>query len=216
MFEAVIFDFDGVILDSEPIHYDACCSVLGVLGIELSYPEFMAHYLGLADKDMFPKLLHDKGFNFSADEIKQLIQQKEKAYTHTIGSREYLPLIADFEQFIFKIAAKVKKIAICSGSSRNEIDAVLSKVRQGKLQAYFNTIVTAEDVGVGKPSPEGYLLTAKRLQVLPSRCLVIEDTLHGVKAAKAAGMQVIGLLTTYERQEFLIADRVVSGFRQLL
>lgn len=216
MFEAVIFDFDGVILDSEPIHYETCCSVFGALGIELSYTEFMVHYLGLADKEMFPKLLHDKGFNFSADEIKQLIQQKENAYTHIIRSREYLPLIADFEQFIFKIASTVKKIAICSGSSRNEIIAVLSKVRQGKLQAYFSTIVTAEDVAVGKPSPEGYLLTAKRLQVSPSRCLVIEDTLHGVKAAKAAGMQVIGLMTTYDRQEFLIADRVISGFRQLL
>ncbi|EHL31380.1 HAD family hydrolase [Legionella drancourtii] len=216
MFEAVIFDFDGVILDSEPIHYEACCAVLGALGIKLSYTEFMAHYLGLADKDMFPKLLHDKGFHFSADEIKQLIQQKENVYTHIISSREYLPLIADFEQFIFKIAFTVKKIAICSGSSRNEITAVLSKVRQGKLQAYFNIIVTAEDVSIGKPSPEGYLLTAKRLQVSPSQCLVIEDTLHGVKAAKAAGMQVIGLLTTYNRQEFLIADRVISGFRKLL
>lgn len=216
MFEAVIFDFDGVILDSEPIHYEACCSVLGSLGIELSYTEFMAHYLGLADKEMFPKLLQDKGFNFSTDEIKQLTQQKEKAYTYIIGSREYLPLIADFEQFIFKIAATVKNIAICSGSSRNEIAAVLAKVRQGKLQAYFNTIVTAEDVRVGKPSPEGYLLTAKRLQVSPARCLVIEDSLHGVKAAKAAGMQVIALLTTYDRQEFLIADRVIRGFRQLL
>lgn len=94
--------------------------------------------------------------------------------------------------------------------------AVLSKVRQGKLRAYFDTIVTAEDVQIGKPSPEGYLLTAKRLDVLPSRCLVIEDTPYGVNAAKAAGMQVIGLMTTYERQHFFTAERVVKGYRQLL
>jgi len=89
-------------------------------------------------------------------------------------------------------------------------------VRQGKLLSYFDTIVTSDDVKTGKPSPEGYLLTAQQLDVLPSQCLVIEDTPHGVKAAKSAGMQVIGLMTTYDRQQFLMADRVVSGYRQLL
>ncbi len=216
MFDAIIFDFDGVILDSEPIHYEACCEVLKPLGITISYQEYMDKYLGLADKDMFPSLLKNKGFSFSNTEIHCFIHQKSTAYINIINSSDSLPLVADFEQFIFKIASKVKKIAICSGSSHSEIMAVLSKVRQGKLRAYFDTIVTAEDVQIGKPSPEGYLLTAKRLDVLPSRCLVIEDTPYGVNAAKAAGMQVIGLMTTYERQHFFTAERVVKGYRQLL
>ncbi|KTD10939.1 HAD-superfamily hydrolase [Legionella gratiana] len=216
MFDAIIFDFDGVILDSEPIHYKACCEVLKPLGITISYKEYMDKYLGLADKDMFPKLLKNEGLSFSNEEIHHFIQQKSATYIDIINSSDTLPLIADFDQFIFKIASKVKKIAICSGSSRSEITAVLSKVRQGKLRAYFDIIVTAEDVQIGKPSPEGYLLTAKRLDVLPPHCLVIEDTPHGVNAAKAAGMQVIGLMTTYERQYFLTAERVVKGYRQLL
>ncbi|WP_454780481.1 HAD family hydrolase [Legionella sp. WA2022007384] len=216
MYDAIIFDFDGVILDSEPIHYDACCYVLKPLGISISYSEYMENYLGLADKDLFPKLLHNKGVSSSDTETKRLIQQKSEVYVHIINTCNPLPLIVDFEQFIFKIASKVNKIAICSGSSRSEISAVLSRVRQGKLQAYFDAIVTTEDVQSGKPSPEGYLLAATRLNVIPGRCLVIEDTLHGIKAAKAAGMQVIGLTTTYGRNQFLLADQVITGYRQLL
>ncbi len=216
MYDAIIFDFDGVILDSEPIHYEACCHVLKSLGITISYSEYMKKYLGFSDKDMFPRLLLNEGLSYSDREIKHLIQQKTRAYIHIISNQNPLPLIVDFEQFIFKIAPKINKIAICSGSSRSEIIAVLSKVRQGKLHAYFDTIVTTEDVQSGKPSPEGYLLAAKRLNVAPGRCVVIEDTLHGVKAAKAAGMQVIGLTTSYDKHQFLIADNVVTGYRQLL
>ncbi|MCE0722957.1 MULTISPECIES: HAD family hydrolase [Legionella] len=216
MYDAIIFDFDGVILDSEPLHYEACCHVLKSLGITISYSEYMKKYLGFSDKDMFPRLLHNEGVRCSDKEIKQLIQQKAMAYINIIHHRDSIPLIVDFEQFIFKISFKINKIAICSGSSRPEITAVLSKVRKGKLQAYFDTIVTSEDVQSGKPSPEGYLLAAKRLKVAPGRCLVIEDTLHGVKAAKVAGMQVIGLMTTYDRHQFLIADKVITGYRQLL
>ncbi|KTD02255.1 HAD family phosphatase [Fluoribacter gormanii] len=216
MYDAIIFDFDGVILDSEPIHYEACCHVLKPLGISISYSDYTEKYLGLSDKDMFPKLLDNEGFSSSVAETKRLIQQKTEAYINIINTRDPLPLIVDFEQFIFKIAPKVNKIAICSGSSRGEITAVLSRVRQGKLRAYFDAIVTTEDVQSGKPSPEGYLLTAKLLNVTPGRCLVIEDTLHGIKAAKAAGMQVIGLTTTYDRHQFLIADQAITGYRQLL
>ncbi|PWY57060.1 HAD family phosphatase [Legionella qingyii] len=216
MYDAIIFDFDGVILDSEPIHYEACCYVLKSLGISIDYSEYMEKYLGLADKDMFPKLLHNEGIKISDVETKRLIQQKAEVYIKIINTRNTLPLIVDFEQFIFKIASKINKIAICSGSNRDEISAVLSRVREGKLHEYFDAIVTIEDVQSGKPSPEGYLLAAKRLNVIPSRCLVIEDTLHGIKAAKAAGMQVIGLTTTYDRHQFLIADQVITGYRQLL
>ncbi|WP_010652998.1 HAD family hydrolase [Fluoribacter dumoffii] len=216
MFDALIFDFDGVVLDSEPLHYEAYCRVLNPLGVTLSYSEYKQECLGLADKETCPKLLRNKGLDYSEAEVQQLIEQKIEAYTHIINTSDSLPLVTDFEQFIFKMAPKVNKIAICSGSTRGEITAVLSKARKGKLHAYFDTIVTADDVQVGKPSPEGYLLTAQRLNIAPGRCLVIEDTLHGVKAAKGAGMQVIGLMTTYDRQEFLIADKAVTGYRQLL
>lgn len=216
MFDAIIFDFDGVILDSEPLHYEACCHVLAPLGVTLTYKEYVEKYLGLSDKDMFPKLMQSKNYSFSAEEMNGLIHKKVTTYMNMISSRDQLPLVADFEQFLFQIVSQVKQVAICSGSTKSEITAVLSRVREGKLQSYFNTIVTSEDVKLGKPSPEGYLLTAQRLNISPNRCLAIEDAPHGVKAAKEAGMCVIGLLTTYEKHQLSHADKIATGFKQLL
>jgi len=169
MFEAVIFDFDGVILDSEPLHYKACSQILQTYGIFFTYQEYTEKYLGLSDKEMFPSLLSDKGNSFSFAEINLLIEQKAQAYIEMIQNHEHLSLMVGFELFLLKIAKMVNKIAICSGSTMHEIMAVLSKVKQGTLQHYFTSIVSAEDVQKGKPSPEGYLLTAKRLNVAPAQ-----------------------------------------------
>ena len=216
MFEAVIFDFDGVILDSEPIHYQACSQVFEALGMPLAYEEYVAKYLGLADKEMFPKFLMDRAQNYSSDKIEALIAQKVENYQTLISLDEDLPMIDGVDCYIFQLSKTIEKIAICSGSAREEVITVLAKLRRGTLQPYFNLMVTSEDVQKGKPSPEGYLLTAERLNVPPERCLVIEDIPHGVSAAKAAGMYVIALLTSYQRHQFHHADKVVDGFNQLI
>ncbi|MBN9231139.1 MAG: beta-phosphoglucomutase [Legionella sp. 40-6] len=213
---AIIFDFDGVILHSEPLHYEACCTALSPLGIDLDYEEFADGYLGLADKDMFPKLLADKNYSIATHDLTCLIKQKQNYYVDLINRKTYLPLIDFFEQFLFKASQNIDKIAICTGAAFSEIQAVLNKVRQGKLCRYFSVIVTSEHVAQGKPSPEGYLLAAQRLEVSPKHCLVIEDTHHGLKAAQRAGMQTIGLMTTYTRNELLIADRIAHGYIELL
>ncbi|KTC73797.1 HAD-superfamily hydrolase [Legionella birminghamensis] len=214
--DAIIFDFDGVIFDSELLHYEACSHVLRPLGTALSYEEYVEHYLGFVDKEMFPRLMRNKNHFFTAEEINALIDQKVTAYTRIIQNRSELPLIEDFEEFLFTIISKVKQLGICSGSSKSEISAVFSKVGQGNLAQYFHTIVTADDVKAGKPSPEGYLLTATKLNVAPERCLVFEDTPHGIEAAKNAGMHAIGLLTTYKQLHIPNADKIATGFRQLL
>ncbi|STX52628.1 HAD-superfamily hydrolase [Legionella busanensis] len=216
MIAAIIFDFDGVILDSEPLHYKACCQVLAPLGLALSYDDYQKNYLGLSDKDMFPQLMRDKQYSISNEDIIKLIHQKAIAYTEIILHHPTLPIIDGFPEFLTNIAKKVKKIAICSGSTKNEINSALTKIAQGKLQTYFNTIVTSEDVSHGKPSPEGYLLTAQKMNVSPKHCLVIEDTPLGIEAAKAAGMQVIGLLTSYKNKYDLNTNKAVSNFNQLL
>ncbi|MBA2657231.1 MAG: HAD family phosphatase [Tatlockia sp.] len=216
MFQAVIFDFDGVILDSEPLHYEACSHVIKKLGLALSYPEYVDKYLGLSDKEMFPKLFSARNFSFSMDEINALIEEKTKQYQEIIKQCDSLPMIDSVDRYIDYISQKIPKLAICSGSTRNEIMAVLTKFKHGKLQTYFDTIVTSEDIQQGKPSPEGYLLTAKRLNVSPSQCVVIEDTPHGVDAAKAAGMHAIALLTSYKKDQFQHADKIISHFNQLI
>lgn len=216
MFQAVIFDFDGVILDSEPLHYKACIPVFKSLGLELNYDEYVEKYLGLSDKEMFPKFFSERGCSYSPDKIKVLISEKTARYQEIIEQCDDLPMIDSVDQYIVHVSKKISKIAICSGSTRKEIMAVLAKLKQGGLQPYFNTIVTSEDVQRGKPSPEGYLLTAERLNVPPEQCLVIEDTPHGIDAAKDAGMYVIGLLTSYTKSQLQHADKIITHFSQLI
>lgn len=216
MFDAVIFDFDGVILDSEPIHYEACCHVFNSIGLTLSYHEFKEKYIGLSDKEMFPLLLVNHGFHFTPAEINAFINNKIEQYTQIIKHHHNLPMISDVDKYIQKIVQDGKKIAICSGSMRIEVTTVLAKLKQGTLQPFFNTIITSDDVQLGKPSPEGYLLTAERLNVAPDKCLVIEDAPHGIAAAKSAGMFVIALSTTQEKHQLHKADRTVDSFVELL
>lgn len=216
MFQAVIFDFDGVILDSEPLHYKACAAVFEKIGLILDYEEYVDKYLGFADKDMFPKLFSDRGFDYSADNINAFIAEKVSRYQEIIRHSNDLPIIDSVDQYLVELSKRSTKIAICSGSTRHEIMAVLTKLKQGELLTYFNTIVTSEDVQRGKPSPEGYLLSTQRLEVRPEQCLVIEDTPHGIEAAKTAGMYVVALLTSYSKNELKNADKIISNFSELI
>src|SRR3989304_7888614 len=100
MYEAVIFDFDGVILDSEPIHYEAYCGVLKNIGLTLTYEEFEEKYIGLPDKEMFPRLLTSKGYLFSADIIKSFLNEKAENYISIINNRNDLPFVPDVERYI--------------------------------------------------------------------------------------------------------------------
>ncbi len=121
----------------------------------------------------------------------------------------------DLDWFLVRAEKKYGKIGICSGSNRYSIIKILEKIHYGRLARFFTTIVSSEDVSLGKPSPEGYLLAAHRLQSKPENCLAIEDSEHGVAAAKAGGMLVAGLLTTLSRDQLANADMIVHDFKEL-
>ncbi|WP_133129296.1 HAD family hydrolase [Legionella yabuuchiae] len=216
MLEAVIFDFDGVILDSEPLHYEACCMSLKTLGLSITYSEYMADYLGLSDKEMFPQLLMSQGHYLSPKEINSLIDKKIESYAYLINSRNKLPFIPGVEQFITNLHQKSIKIAICTGSTKTELLPVLERFKSGNLTHYFDVIVTSEEVQYGKPSPEGYLLTINRLGVSPKHCQAFEDSPYGIDAAKKAGLKVTALATTHNKHELNGADNVISNFEELL
>lgn len=104
---------------------------------------------------------------------------------------------------------------ICSNGSRAEVHSVLDRLDGGKIKPFFHKVTTREDVAQGKPSPEGYLNTAAYLGVDPKHCLVIEDTQHGLQAAKSAGMHAIGIATTHDASFLTLADFAGSGYPEI-
>lgn len=214
--DAVIFDCDGVILDSEPIHYHACQPFFTQKGVHLTYEDYLTRYVGLSDKEMFPLILQDYNIPFTPQEIWLFMAQKSAAYAGIVGQGDDLPLVGGVEQFMQQLFKQDKRMAVCSGGARKEVHTVLAQLKNNAAEKYFETIVTAEDVRQGKPSPEGYLLTAERMNVDPRRCLVFEDTPHGIEAAQNAGMRVIGVLTTHPREDLRATEEVIKDFFELL
>lgn len=212
MIEAVIFDFDGVIIDSEPLHFQAFNHVINPLGLHVSFEEYLAHYSGLSENEVFPKLFSKKKISFSDSKTKQLIAQKIAAYIKIIEETDQLPFIPGIQDYLLKAKNDFQNIAICSGAMRSEVMPVLTKLNSENDDRLFDVIITFDDVKRGKPSPEGYLLAAKQLAVKPTHCLVFEDTPFGIAAAKKAGMTVVALTTTHNENELQNADQIVSNF----
>ena len=213
MYQAIILDFDGVILHSEPIHYQAYNRLLSQCNITLSENEYFSDYAGLSDKELFPKLFENKNYPLQQAHIDELITQKVAIYKQLIQDMTTLPLIHGLAEYLHQ--AEHNKTAICSGAARSEVMVVLDKLYQQKIVPTFDRVVTAEDVEYGKPSPEGYLLTAELLGVQPDQCLVVEDSPHGIMAAKKAGMFVVALTTTFDQFLLQQADAIFADFVQL-
>lgn len=213
--KAIIFDFDGVIFNSEPIHWEAYQIIFQQIGFDFPYSEYLTKYVGVADVEMFPLIFADKGLTYQQHEIKHFIGEKIKVYERIIHSAPELKSIQGLSQFLADSKKIISQFAICSGSSRTELETTLSKLENGSLKTYFNFITTSEDVSANKPSPEGYLKTAAKLNIPPEQCLVIEDTNVGIKAAKAANMKVVGIATTNKIESLLGADLVVDSYEKI-
>ena len=210
MLQAVIFDFDGVITDSEILHFRAFNSVLVQHGLELGKREYYSQYLGLSDIDCFKTLIDEGRLGITADQIPGLIQAKTHIFEEL--ARTDGKIIEGVREFLGLLAAEKVRIAICSGALRTEIELILE---DAKLRGFFEAIVSAEEVKRGKPHPDGFLLALKRLNangvtpIKARRCVVIEDSRWGLQAAKAAGMHTIAVTNTYEADELAIAEKIV-------
>jgi HAD superfamily hydrolase (TIGR01509 family) len=201
LLRAIIFDFDGTIVDTEAMHYETMRKVLEEEGISLTREVFYARYLGFDDLDGFRSILKDKNLSAEESQIQNFAHRKAKYYQEYL--QNHLVLFPGVTEFIARTAEKYI-IGIASGALRKEIEFVLEAAR---IRDKFRVIVSAEDVTQSKPYPQGFLKALKRINqeqwsnlIHPSECLAIEDSLAGVEAAKNAQMHCLAVLNTYSEQ----------------
>jgi beta-phosphoglucomutase len=202
MLQAVIFDFDGVICDSEGLHYKALNTVFNRYGVDVPKPVHWAKYLGFSDIENIEAVNHDYGMGLDAAGVRRLMGEKKAFFEEVVGKESII--LEGVEPFIRRLTAAGVCCAICSGALRSDIDLMLAGA---DFTDAFEVIISAEDVRHGKPDPEGYLLTLKKLNksrktpIKPSECIVIEDSHWGLEAAAAAGMNPVAVTTTYRRDQ---------------
>ena len=212
MLKAIIFDFNGVIVDDEPLHLELFRRVLGEEGISLSDEDYHAKYLGYDDKGCFTAALADYGRAelANAEFIAELIERKAGYYRDAIEER--MLLFPGVIELVKKLAAKYP-MAIASGALRGEIEIVLQR---GGIRDRFSEIIAAEDVTACKPDPEGYNMALAALnanfsdRIQPGECLVIEDSIAGIEAAKLAGMRCLAVTNSYSTDQLANADWIVA------
>ncbi len=212
MLKAVVFDFDGVLVDSEPMHYRAFLRIVREQGFlyELSYERYIEVYIGFDDRDMFRHLLSE--LRMPADEalVRRLIDAKEPAFAAEVraAASEGTLAIAGSVKLARHLHSAGVPIAIGSGASRADIALMLEALELGEA---FAIRVTADDVARSKPEPETYLKASAALAFLPRECLAIEDTPAGLSSAKSAGLRRLGLTTTHSVGQLIQwAERVVD------
>ncbi|MFQ6047985.1 MAG: HAD family hydrolase [Phycisphaerae bacterium] len=214
---AIIFDFDGVIADTEPAHYRAFARTLAEQGLSLSRDDYYQRYLGYDDDGVFRQAYREAGRRLADQQAAELLARKRDYYLRII--RDELRALPGVEQFV-RWAARRWPLAICSGAIRREIDLVLKRMH---LAECFCLIVSSELVGVSKPDPAGYRLTFARLSqqrrfeppLEPAHCLVIEDSLPGIQAAQAAGMCTVAVATSHRPEQLRPAQAVVNSLAEL-
>ena len=205
-----MFDFDGVLADSEPLHLKAYQALLEPQGIHLDERTYCERYLGYDDEGALRRMAEDNGLMLGDEEIELLIVEKGHVFERLVGSRDVLyPGAADC---VRRLAA-AWPVGVASGALRADIDLILRGARVGDL---FQFIVAAGDTDRTKPAPDPYLRAAELHGVPPGACVAIEDSHWGLESARAAGMRTIAVTHTYPRETFAgTADAIVDALSEL-
>lgn len=214
-YKAIIFDFDGVLFDSEKIHLYACNQVFKAIGFTITEEKYFQCYVGLSDNQMFDLILKDMNVSLPQEKVMSLRRNKIAAYKAYVARSASLDGVPGVKKFIQTYVQTINNLAICSGATNEEIEATLVKLENGELRQHFKHIISIDNISKGKPSPEGYLLAANRLSTPPNHCLAIEDTPVGIAAAKGAGMTVIGITTSHDKSVLGHADFVASNYKDI-
>ena len=215
MLRAIIFDMDGVICDSEKLHMKAFQHVLRDQGIVLTDQEYFDRYLAHDDRGCFRAVFAANGKAApDGKALQDLVDRKRRYFDEEM--KEHLVIYPGAESLIKKLADRYP-LALASGASRLEVEHVLKKA---KIRGLFTAIVSADDVTDGKPHPESFLLALKIInerrlvdtpEIKPAECLVIEDSIHGLAAAKAAGMKGAAVTTSYKADQLTGAALIIES-----
>lgn len=204
--EAIIFDMDGVIIDSEPIHLEIVQEITGDLGLTIADAELQS-YVGSSTLEMWADIVE----RYSVDQSpKKLADLTKSRITNHYRSSKTLPDVSGVKNLIKSIHESGSKLALASSSSMEHIDIVLDKLQ---LKDYFSRRISGADLPKSKPDPMIFRKAAELLATNPKSCLVIEDSFNGVTAAKAAGMICIGFKNDHSgNQDLSKADLIIDNF----
>jgi HAD superfamily hydrolase (TIGR01509 family) len=207
MGSAILFDFNGVIIDDEPQHCDALIATLAEYGYPLDREAYYRDYLGFDDRECFRFTFARNGEPVDDARISKAIARKNEHYLHAI--RAAMRLVPGAADFVSAAAGEGHRLAIVSGALRSEIELVLD---QAGLRRHFSEIVAAEDVSACKPDPQGFNRAREALGTPAERCVVVEDSLPGLAAARAAGLRCTMLTTSHAEDALAEGDAVWRDF----
>ncbi len=206
MIKAILFDMNGVIIDDEHIHKKAFGETVKKFGISLSHEDYIECCAGKADRQGYIDI--ENKFNVDLP-IENLLKEKAQMYLKLFPKNK-----VSYEGVIdlIKKLSKEYLVALTSSSSRAEVDLIIEEFG---IADDFVITISGGDVNIGKPDPEPYIKTAQILQVKPNECVVIEDSVSGIKSAKDAGCYCIAITTTHMRNELQDADIIVDKFEEI-
>ena len=213
---AIVFDFDGVIANSEPLHFRAFRDILAKSNVDLTERDYYQRYLGFDDFGVFTTIGDDRGQEWSPRDVADFVA--DKALRLEELERDVSVLFSGAADAIRRAAAAVP-IAIASGALGPEIRRILNKAG---LTRHFSAIVSAEDTQLGKPAPDPYERAVTLLRATiegpplqPSECVAIEDSRWGLESARAAGLRTVGVTNSYDAAELTLADLVIGSLADL-
>ena len=187
-YQAILFDFDGVLADTEPLHYECWREVLSDFGIPFEWARYQAEFIGVADREVMARLCREAGADIEevmAEHPRKKALFQERVKDHRVIHEDVRRLIADLKSHY--------KLAVVTSSGQSEIEPILANTA---MLRYFDTAVYGGDVQRLKPAPDPYALAAKRLGI--ERALVVEDSAAGIASGRAAGFDVLEITTPAE------------------
>jgi beta-phosphoglucomutase-like phosphatase (HAD superfamily) len=206
---SIVFDFDGVLADSEPLHFRALGELLATLGLGLTEHDYYTKYLGYDDVGVFGMIGEEQGWAVDEGRIASLVARKSAIFQRLIATTDVL--YGNAAACVERLAAEFP-LGIASGALRHEIEAILAR---GGLARHFRFIVASGDTPASKPAPDPYRRAAELHGTPPSACVAIEDTRWGIESARSAGLRAIGVTTTCPAPELSAADRIVSSLDEI-